>query len=859
MTVTAPAPDAPTAENHREPVGIGERRPRLSWTTDAPAGWAQRAYELEVTRSGNPTVHGPVTDDDSRYRAWPEAPLAPRESATVRVRVHGTDGSVSDWSDPLTLERGLTPDDWVAVPVGGDPGEPGTERRPSLVRSGFTVRGPVTAARLYVTAHGVAEVEINGRRAGDDVLSPGWSVYPHRLRYRTHDVTDLVVEGGNAIGAWLGDGWYRGRIGFHGGARDRYGTDQSVIAQMEITYADGSRDVVATGPSWTAAPSPILSSSLYDGEAFDAREVPHGWSEPGFDETGWAPVHVAERDPATLVAPDGPPVRCTRTVRPVRTERRAPDRLLVDLGQNLVGRLALRTRGERGREIVIRHAEVLQDGELCTRPLREAANTDRYVLAGAGEEMWEPRFTFHGFRYAEVTAAAAVLDHLELEARVLHTDLRRTGWFACSDPDLNRLHDNVVWSMRGNFLDLPTDCPQRDERLGWTGDIGVFAPTAGFLHDVTGMLGSWLRDLAVEQSDEGAVPVFVPILDGAEPWDMRAPVAAWGDAGVLTPWDVHRASGDPAVLERQWDSARAWVDLLARRSGPDRLWTGDMQLGDWLDPAAPPDDPAAATTDRELVASAYFAHSARRLSEIAAALGRSADAAHYAALAGEVRSAIRGRWTDGHGRLADESQCGYALLIAFGILEDADARARAGERLRELVRNADHRIATGFVGTPLVSEALASTGGLDTAYRQLRERGCPSWLYPVTMGATTIWERWDSMLPDGTVNPGEMTSFNHYALGAVAHWMHSTVAGLAPAAPGWRRIRFAPRPGGDLTWARGAHDGPYGRVAIEWSVEGSTITVRTTVPTGSIATLDLPDGTVRELGPGTAEHTCAAG
>lgn len=845
-------------ENHREALGIEQKAPRLSWVTTAPAGWVQYGYEVELTRGGFAAVHGPFTDDDSLYRPWPGPPLAPREVASVRVRVRGADGTISDWSAPTTVERGFSTDDWIAVPVGGDPGTPGTERRPWLVRRGFTLRGPVVSARLYATAHGVAEVEINGQRVGDDALSPGWSVYGRRLCYRTHDVTSLVMEGDNAIGAWLGDGWYRGRIGFHGGARDRYGTDQSLIAQLEVTYPDGTGDVVATDGSWTAAPSPILSSSLYDGEEFDAREVPHGWTRPGFDETGWRPVTQAHRDPATLVAPDSPPVRCCRTVHPARTERPAPDRMIVDLGQNLVGRMTLRARGDAGQEIVLRHSEVFQDGELYVRPLREARATDRYVLAGSGSECWEPRFTFHGFRYVEATAPPEVLDHLELEARVLHTDMRRSGWFACSDPELNQLHDNVLWSMRGNFLALPTDCPQRDERLGWTGDIQVFAPTATFLYDTIGMLGSWLQDLALEQSDEGAVPVFVPTLDDTDPWDMRTPIAAWGDAGVLTPWDLYFASGDREVLARQWNSARAWVDLLEQRAGTDRLWTGDTQLGDWLDPAAPPDDPAAATTDRHLVASAYFAHSARKLADIATALGKDADAQHYAHLSAEVRAAIRDRWVHADGYLAQESQCGYALLLVFGILEEPAARARAGERLRKLVAEAGYRIATGFAGTPLVSEALATTGGLDTAYRQLRERECPSWLYPVTMGATTVWERWDSMLPDGTVNPGEMTSFNHYALGAVVAWMHSTVAGLAPASPGWRTVRFNPRPGGGVTWTRAAHEGPYGRVAIHWSLKNGTLIVRTTVPVGSTATLELPDGATHHLGPGDAVHTCPA-
>jgi len=409
--------------------------------------------------------------------------------------------------------------------------------------------------------------------------------------------------------------------------------------------------------------------------------------------------------------------------------------------------------------------------------------------------------------------------------------------------------------MRGNFLDVPTDCPQRDERLGWTGDIQIFAPTANFLFDTTGLLSSWLRDLAIEQLEDGTVPWYVPVIPGREMWTPIRPGAAWGDAAVLTPWDVWIASGDKAVLERQWNSARAWVDLLERRAGPDRIWSGDFQLGDWLDPSAPPNDPAAAMTDRDFVATAYLAWSANHLARTAGVLGKAAEAEGYGGLTKEVRAAIARHYLSPEGRLERESQTGYAMVIAFDLAQTPEQRATAGRRLREMVIDAGYRIATGFVGTPLISQALSSTGSLDVAYRQLLERGCPSWLYTVDQGATTVWERWDSQREDGTVNPGQMTSFNHYAFGAVAHWMHTTIAGLAPAEPAYRRIRFAPQPGGGLTWARAEHESPYGRVAIQWDLDGDFLNVRTTTPVGTSAELHLPDGGSLELTPGVAEHS----
>jgi alpha-L-rhamnosidase len=861
-------------EHHREPLGIGERRPRISWktATDAP-GWRQSAYEVEVREPAAEAgwTSGRVESDESVLVPWDAPELRSRDRCAVRVRVWGADGAgrPSPWSDDAVVEAGLLePEDWTAELVA----PAGEEERPvdgpaPLLRREFALRPGVASARLYVTAHGVYEVEINGVRVGDHALAPGWTSYGHRLRYQTFDVTGLLRPGENAVGAQLADGWFRGRVGFEGGVSKHYGDRVALLAQLEVAYDDGTTERVGTDGAWRSAEGPITAASLYDGESYDARRERDGWSSPGYAATGWSPVTVEPLDAARLVAPTGPPVRRTQELEPAAITTSPSGRTIVDFGQNLVGRPRLRVSGKTGETITLRHAEVLQDGELCVRPLRQARATDTYVLRGTGDvEEWEPRFTFHGFRYAEVTGWPGEIERGQLTAAVYHTDMERTGWFACSDPLLDRFHENVVWGMRGNFLDVPTDCPQRDERLGWTGDLQIFAPTASFLYDCAGLVTSWLRDLAAEQGDDGNVPVFIPFVpapfggDEALAAEIReAAMAAWGDAAVIVPWVMRERFADVAVLRRQFDSMRAWVDLEAERAGEDLLWDSGRQLGDWLDPTAPPDRPMLAATDKHLVATAYLAHSARLISRIATLLGRTEDAGHYAALADGARDAFNREYVSPAGRVASDSQTGYALALAFDLLETDAQRERAGKRLAELVAIAGHRISTGFVGTPLLCDVLEEAGELGAAYALLLQTECPSWLYSVTMGATTVWERWDSLLPDGTVNPGDMTSFNHYALGAVADWMHRTVAGLAPAAPGYRRLLIRPRPGGGLRHAEAAHETPYGRVEVRWRREDGALEVEVLVPPNTTARVELPapDHEPVEVGSGAHRFSVA--
>jgi alpha-L-rhamnosidase len=719
-----------------------------------------------------------------------------------------------------------------------------------FLRHDFDIRPGVTVARLYVTALGVYEAQINGSAVGDHVLAPGWTSYQQRLRYQTFDVKNILHEGHNAIGVILGDGWYRGRLGFDGGRRNIYGERLALLAQLEITYVDGTTERVVTDETWRAGKGPILASDIYDGESYDARRELPGWSSAGYDDRGWSGVRTLNWDFTTLVAPSGPPVRRIELLEP-RTITLSPSGLtIVDFGQNLVGRVRITVRGQAGQTVTLRHAEILEDGELCMRPLRTAQATDHYTLKGEGQETWEPRFTFHGFRYAEVDGWPRPLQQDDIRAVVCHSDLERTGWFECSDPLVNRLHENAVWSMRGNFLDVPTDCPQRDERLGWTGDILAFAPTACFLFDCDGFLTSWLADLAAEQTTEGIVPFVVPNILPMRP----LPAAAWGDAAVFVPWVLYHRYGNAGILAAQYESMCSWVNLLTHTTGEKHLWNKGFQFGDWLDPSAPADKPGAGPTNPYVVATAYYARSAELLGQIAEVLGRVEDATRYLRLAAEVRDAFDAEYVTPAGRVLSDSATAYTLALQFGLLPDATQRRRAGVLLAALVRNSGYRISTGYVGTPLICDALCSAGEYDTAFHLLKQQGCPAWLYPVTMGATTIWERWDSLRPDGTVNPNQMTSFNHYALGAVADWLHRTVAGLAPAAPGYSRIDIQPRPGGGLTFAQAQHVTPYGLAESRWAIEGEQIDVVVVVPPNTTASVTLPESVGQPIQVGSGTH-----
>ncbi len=700
--------------------------------------------------------------------------------------------------------------------------------------------GAVVRATLYVSSLGIFEAFLAGQRVSDEVLSPGWSAYEWRLRYREYDVTELVAAASSwrlpvVVGIALGNGWYRGRLGFLGN-RAIYGDELAAIAELEVQFADGHLQTTGTNPEWAAGPSPVLANDLYDGQTIDARRRDDSWVEPGPVPTDWVGVHAIDFDTGRLTPYLGPVVRRQETISPLTIWTSPAGRTLLDFGQNLVGWIRLRAKGDAGTTITVRHAEVLEDNELGVRPLRTALATDRFILSG-GDDEFEPTQTFHGFRYVEVDGYPGTLSSTDLEAVVVHSDLRRIGTFECSDPMLNQLHQNVVWSQRGNFLDVPTDCPQRDERLGWTGDLAVFAPTAAYLYDVGPFLDDWLADLAAEQSAAGGmVPFVIPdnIKHDERPEGFREQesTAVWADAAVWVPWALWQAYGDLDALRRHYPPMAAHVRHVQGLLSPNGLWDTGFQFGDWLDPTAPADNPFQAKADVGVVATACLHRTLELTALTARLLGHTTDAEAFDALRSQVRQAFSEHYVTADGIVLSDCPTVYALAIVFDLLDEA-REALAGDRLAELAEKGGFTIATGFAGTPYILDALTRTGHLDTAYRLLTERACPSWLYPVTMGATTIWERWDSMLPDGTINPGQMTSFNHYALGAVADWMHRTIGGIAPLEPGYRRVLVAPQPGGDITWAHAALDTPHGRVSVRWTAVSDAL---------KTMAVDVPDG-----------------
>lgn len=730
-----------------------------------------------------------------------------------------------------------------AFPTGGE-GDPAP-----YFRRAFDASDGLVRATLRITAIGVVEPWINGTRVGDEVLAPGWTSYRHRLTVSTYDVTDTVTVGENVLGAIVGEGWALGRLGWEE-RRNHYSDRPALWAELRLEYPDRA-ETIASDDSFQASTGAIQSSSIYDGEVVDARLDPIGWNEPGFDDSDWQPVETFDWPAEALVEPIAPPIRRIEELVPVSISTSSTGRAIVDFGQNISGWVRIAVDAAPGDTITVRHAETLTNGEIDVETIRTAKATDVYVARGEGRETFEPRFTFHGFRYAEIDGWPGELNPDNLRAIVVHSDMPRTGWLETSNPLLNQLHSNAVWSMRDNFVGVPTDCPQRDERLGWTGDINAFAPTAAFLYDVRGVLGSWLQDLAAEQAEKGFVPWVVPDVLSTP----SSPTALWSDVAVSLPWALYREYGDATILADSYRSMTAFIRQVAGLLDDDDLWSSGFQYGDWLDPDAPMDNPAGGKTDRHLVAAAYLCKTTREMADTAGILGHEDDAREFTSLAERVRTAFLNEYVTATGRVVNETATAYALAITFDILDD-DQKQRAGDRLATLVAKAGYRISTGFAGTPLVTDALSSTGHLDEAYLLLLETGCPSFLYPVTMGATTIWERWDSIRPDGTINPSGMTSLNHYALGAVVDWMHRTIGGLTALDPGYSRVRIAPQPGGDLTSATLRHDTRYGEISVAWALENGSASVRVVVPEGVEAAVVLPlhpdvDATVT-VGPG--EH-----
>jgi alpha-L-rhamnosidase len=728
---------------------------------------------------------------------------------------------------------------WVGAPFAG--GRHTTSPSPHL-RHTFVTTKPVASARLYASAIGVYEAYLNGVRVGEDVLAPGWTDYHKRVQYQVYDVTTLINEGENAIGAIVGDGWAVGNIAWAG--RQRYAECPHFMAQLIITYQDGDRQTVATGQNWKASAGPILESDFLMGESYDARRELSGWVSPGYDESNWSPVRVFDSEGPALVATNGPTMRRHGEIHPISMKFH-PDFIrpcwIFDLGQNMVGRVRLKVSGPAGTTLTIRHSEALNpDGTLHTANLRSARNTDYYTLKGEAIESFEPHFVFHGFRYVEIGGLPGEPSEDTITGIVIHTDTPVTGTFQCSDPLINQLQSNIVWSQKGNFVDVPTDCPQRDERLGWTGDAQVFVRTAAFNMDVAGFFAKWMQDLEDAQHENGAYPAIAP---NAIEWPISEGGPAWADAGIIIPWTMYQAYGDTRVLEKHYDSMRRYIEFLVKTSKDHIRCYSDYEgwhgFGDWL--ALDGSDGREGATPKEVIGTAFFAHSAKLMAKIATVLGRPQDAEHFDTLSNDVRTAFLKNYVNSDGTILGKTQTGYLLALHFDLLPQS-MRANAVAHLVEDIQRRDNHLSTGFVGTPYINWVLSETGHLDLAYSLLKQTTWPSWLYSVTQGATTIWERWDGWTHDkGFQNPS-MNSFNHYAYGAIGAWLYSSVGGIDfdPEIPGYKHIIMHPNPGGGLTSACADLHSQYGPIHSEWVMKNSSFDWRISIPANTTATVFVP-------------------
>ena len=850
------------------PLAVGTTLPRLSWKLKATEPTArdlkQSAYEIQTAREadgfdGTPLWTSGKVSSAQTAQIELAAKLKSRDRLAWRVRVwDGKDGA-SEWSAPATFGIGLLePADWTALWISakddqafttkenvqnfvGDPKRGTLHLTPAkYFRKEFEAPS-IIRATLHATALGVYTVEINGQRVSDERLAPGWSAYQRRVNSQTYDVTKLVRAGKNAIGATLADGWYSGYVayglltgqqGLVDGIDGRYyyGISPAVRLQLELELSDGSRQTIATDTSWKTSLGPITESDILMGEAYDARKELPGWTKDGFDDSKWEPA-VCKTGTASKVTPHpGVPVRAIEELVPKSVKEQASKVFVFDLGQNISGVVRLKVKGKAGDKIKIRYAEMLhKDGRLSTENLRCARAVDTYILKGdPNGETWTPEFTYHGFQYVELTGFPGTPDVSAVTGIIIHSDTPRHGSFECSDPMLNQLHRNMVWTQRANFFEMPTDCPQRDERMGWTGDAQIYVNAATFNADISAFYTKWLYDLNDDQWDYGAYPAYAP-RPLARPNEHHA--AGWMDSGVICPWTIWQVYGDTRVIREHW---RNMNDFMAWRSARDPGLVGgldDCNFGDWL-------SVGNVKTPIQFIDLAYHAYDATLMADMAAAIGEAKDAAKFKAQAAKVRAAFQKTYLKPDGKLSIHNQSAYAIALYFDLIPAAQRDASAAQ-LAELIKANGNKMTTGFLGTRPLLPALSASGHHDIAGILMQQHEYPSWGYEVDNGATTIWERWDSSI-NGEVHEPSMNSFSHYAFGAVGEWMMGSLVGIDRAAPGFDRVRVAPRPTGTITHASGSTETRHGTLACDWKIEGGTFTATIVIPPNTTADVTLP-------------------
>ncbi|OXM87440.1 glycoside hydrolase family 78 protein [Paenibacillus rigui] len=838
----------PRVESMDRPLGLDTQRPRFSWLLESDVrGQVQTAYQLLVASSkekleqdaGDQWDSGKVETDQSVQVEYSGPALSSGRSYYWKVKIWDGEGTASAWSETGEWSMGLLDEtEWKGQWIGRRVDEDSELPAGLYVRKEFTAASAVKRAMLYGTALGVYELHLNGSRVGEDYFAPGWTDYNVRTQYQTYDVTASIRQGANALGAIVGTGWYAGHVGMMG--RRIYGTNPALLLQLELEFEDGTTRIIASDDSWTMSTGPLHYSDLLMGETFDARSAWPDWARPGFQEAGWMKAEALEPYTGKLVSQIDPPVRVTESLQAQKIWRTPRGTHLFDLGQNMVGWVALKVAGPAGTRIKVSHAEMLQDDNtLYTENLRRAVQEDIYILRGEGTETFEPHFTFHGFRYVEVEGLPSEPQPDTVIGRVVHSDTAPVGSLETSDPMVNQLISNIRWGQRGNYLSVPTDCPQRDERLGWTGDAQIFIRTASYNMDVARFFAKFMVDMTDFQSPEGAFPDVAPDANWfefkQEHVEWFAPDnAGWGDAGVIIPWTLYLMYEDRRILETNYDAMKRWIAYLQANS--NQLVRPDYaNYGDWLS--------INADTPKDVLATAYFAYSTLLFSRIAEVLGHEEDARHYFELYGEISRAFVNAYVNpATGMIQGDTQTVYVLALYFGLLPEG-LKALAVKRLEELIRSNGDHLSTGFLGVGYLLPTLTENGLDSLAYTLLHQDTFPSWLYSVKHGATTIWERWDGWTDTEGFQTPEMNSFNHYSLGSVGEWMYRYMAGIDvdPAQPGFKHILFQPHPGGKLSSVRASVESGYGLIESAWTLEPEgRFTLRVTVPVNTHATVMLP-------------------
>jgi alpha-L-rhamnosidase len=755
------------------------------------------------------------------------------DGTTTRVVSDGAwksnNSSRKTWTD-ADLDDSDWPGAHVVASAGdapwGKPGLPSIGGPAALLRKTVDLSKPIASARVYVTALGTYRLNINGKRVGNDIMSPDWTDYRVRTSYQTYDVTKHLKSGANVIGAMLGDGWYASGIGWQL-LRNAFGPPPPrFMAQIHVWFKDGSDTVITTDKSWTTAESPILRSEIYAGETYDARNEQPGWdSSPTFTGKGWANALEFTDHMPKISAQRSQPVQVTQTIEPIAITSPSEGVYVYDMGQNMVGLVRLKVPGAAGRQIKLRFAEILQpNGQIYTENLRAAEVTDYYTCKGDKEEIYEPYFTFHGFRFVEITGFPGKPGMDAITGVVFHTDAPLTGRLETSSKLVNQIWKNAQWGQRGNMVSVPTDCPQRDERLGWMGDANIFWPTASYNMDMSAFSWKWIQDVIEAQSKEGGFsdvsPRIIADRDGAP---------GWADAGVSVPYYTYRQYGDKRLLEHCWPHMEAYLDLLLKHN-PNHLWLNrrNNDYGDWV--------PANSETPKDLIGTAFWAYDAKMMAEMARALGKTADAKKYDELFAKIRDAFNARYVNSDGTIGNGSQTCYVLALHIGLLPE-NKRAGATAKLIENINQRGGHLSTGFIGTAYLMLVLGNTGQTETAYRLALSELYPSWGYMVFKGATTIWERWN-----GDTGDPAMNSYNHYAFGAVAEWMYKHLAGIdtEDGAPGFERIVIRPRVGSGVTWANGEYDSLRGTVKSGWKKTDAGLEMNVTIPANTTATIYVP-------------------